>query len=387
MVPVRLVLPAACLALVLAAPALAGDIIVNAGGKPQGNTKASVPPAAGDYAGSDWEILEENIDGITYRIGDLPQAQSLPRSNVKAVYHDPSLTPQELTRGEALLDRGDFDAARAALARVDKDPQAQTWAKAQAAFLAAKSYADESKPADAEKAYAQFKQAFPKSWWVVSATEGRARALLSMDKIEDAKTEFASLRKLPGVSEDVAVEADFWLVWIDEQVAVAKNDQAALEAARKAYEALITKLQGKPALEALFRRAKAGRASVLIAQGKHADAKTDLEKDIKDAKDPRALASLYNKLGLATWRAAPTDKKELRAALEHFLRVVTLYGTAEGADEDCAEAMYHAGALFKELRDQGPDWGLRARREWNECTSRFPGSPWARKAKLALAER
>jgi TolA-binding protein len=386
----RLVL-AACLAALAAAPALAGDIVINAKGAPLGNPKASgaVPPNAADYAGSEWEIVDDNLDGVTYQIPGVATPQSIPRANVREVFHDPANVPPELSKGTALLDRDDFDGARAAFGKVEKDPSLPPWARAQAAFMVARSYMAQSDAQNAEKEFAAFKSAFPKSVWVTSATEGRARALMALDKIEEAKAEFASLRKLPGVTEDVAVEADYWLVWIDEQVAASKTppDQAGLQAAQKGYESLMTKLQGKTQLDALYRRAQVGRASVLIALGKPADAKTELEKIIKDTKDPRALAGLYNKLGSATWRAAPSDKNEMKQALMHYLRVVTLYGDAEGTDEDCAEAMFHAGTLFKELKDQGPDWNLRARREWNDVVARFPGSPWARKAKSALNER
>lgn len=384
---VRLASLAALVTAALAAPALAGDIVINQQGKALGNPKAGNPPAAGDFAASQWEIVEETLEGVTYRIPDVPQPQKLPSSAVKAVYHDPETTPPDLVRGRAAAERGDWAGAREALARVAKDAEALPWAKAEAAFLAADSFLGEGNPQDAEKALAAFKSSFSTSKWVTAATARRASALMALEKIDEAKSEYASLKKLPGVSEDVGMESDYWLVWIDEQVAARRNDQNGLNNALKGYDALIQKLSGKSQYEGLARRAQVGRASCMIVLGKAADAKTDLEKLAKESKDPRVLASVYNKLGLATWRAAPANKAELRQALFHYLRVVTLYSDEPGADEDCAEAMFRAGELFRELKDQGPDWIARARREWTEVIARYPGTEWSRRAKEAIVSR
>jgi outer membrane protein assembly factor BamD (BamD/ComL family) len=371
----------------LAAPAFAGDIVINQQGKALGNPRAGNPPAAGDFAGSQWEIVDETLDGVTYRIPDVPQPQTLPASAVKAVYHDPETIPADLARGRAAAERGDWAGARDSLSRVAKDAEALPWAKAEAAFLAADSFVGEGNAQEGEKALAAFKAAFPKSKWITTATARRANALMALEKIDEAKAEYASLKKLPGVSEDVGIESDFWLVWIDEQVAARRNDQNGLNNALKGYEALMQKLSGKSQYEGLARRAQVGRASCLILLGKAAEAKTELEKLAKESKDPRVLASIYNKLGLATWRAAPADKTQLRQALFHYLRVVTLYSDEPGTDEDCAEAMFHAGELFRELKDQGPDWLARARREWNDVIARYPGTEWSRRAKEALVSR
>jgi tetratricopeptide (TPR) repeat protein len=222
---------------------------------------------------------------------------------------------------------------------------------------------------------------------VTKATENRARVLLAMEKIDDAKTEFSSLTKLPGVSDDVKIEVEFWLVWIDEQVATRRNDQAALGGVLKAYEGLASKLGGKSQFEDLARRCQVGKASCQILLGRAAEAKTLLENLLKDTKDKRTLAAIYNKLGTATWRADTRNKDAQREALKHYQRVVTLYGDAQGAEDDCAEAMFHSGELFRELKDQGPDWAARARREWSEVVDQFPGSVWAQKSKEALAGR
>lgn len=371
-----------------ARPAAAGDIVVNSSGKSEPVKDAGTPPSAADFEKSTWEIVDDNLDGITFHIADVPQLQSRKAESIRAVYHDPAATPAELIKGRQLADRGDFAGAREALARVQSNPEALAWAKAEAAFRAADTFIDEGNAAEAEKALAGFKAAFPKSRWVTVATEHRARALMALDKIEDAKSEFSSVKKLPGVSEDVGIEADYWLIWIDMKVGMKRSDQAMVAAALKAYDGLIQKLGGKSQFEALLRRCQADRAACMVFVGKAADAKAELEKLAASTKDQRALAAIYNQLGTATWRAAPAgDKVQMRVALFHYLRVVTLYGDAQGADEDCAEAMFHAGELFRELKDQAPDWNQRARREWKDVVDRFPGSEWAKQARQALGGR
>ena len=80
----------------------------------------------------------------------------------------------------------------------------------------------------------------------------------------------------------------------------------------------------------------------------------------------------------------------------HFLRVVTLYSEDPDADQYTAEAMFHAGELFAELRPTNPTTDedkeayrqgrLRALREFDDCARRFPNSSWARRATEARAQ-
>jgi len=376
-------------AVVLAAPArpaLAGDIVEYTDGKTGGNSRAGVPPKGDDFAGSNWEVVDWGIDKVTYKIEGVPQVQSVDASKIKDVYYDPQNVPQGLARGKSLADAGNSAEARETLDRVAKDSGAPPWARAEAAFVAAKTFADDGDSAGAVQALGEFKKAFKDSKWVLQATEIRANALLKLGKVNEARDEFASLKNIVG-SGDNALQVDYYLIWLDEKVAAKAKDQAGIQKAKSGYEALLTKLSGKSSMDVLARRCQVGVASCLIELGQHGEAKTLLEKMIKDANDQRVLAAAYNMLGTATWRAAPSKKEEMRQALLHYLRVVVLYGDASGAEDDCAEAMFHAGELFRELRDQGPDWMARARREWTEVKARFPGTIWAQKAEQALVGR
>lgn len=376
--------PAAALLVALSAPAFAGDIIYQTSGNPVGNPKAGNPPAQGDFDASEAEVLDWTIEKVTYRLPGVPP-QELPSAKVRTIAFDPRNVPADLRNGKAALDRGDFEAAARFLEKAAGATQA--WAKAEAAFLLADIPYLEGDAAAAEKSLAGFKSAHPKSRWVGTASEHRARALLSLNKPEDAKGEFSAMKKLPGATDDLLVEADFWLVWIDEQVAAAKNDATGLGNAAKGYEAIITKLQGRASMDALLRRAQIGRAACLTAMGRAPEAKDALKKVIADSNDFRVLAGAWNKLGLATLRAAGADKAQMKEALLCWLRVITLYGETPGAEEDKAEAHYQAGCLFRDLKEMGPDWVQRAQREWKDCIDNHPGTVWAKKSAEARVGR
>lgn len=379
---------AAAFVVAAAVPALAGDLIYTTDGKVTGYPRAGNPPSESDFEQSTIEVVEENLDKVVYRLEGVPTPQTIETARVRAIHHDPSSIPADLQKGRALLARDDYDGAREALEKVAASASEPGWARAEAAYHAAVSFAYAGDNGGAEAALSAFKNAFPKSRYVTQATEQRAKALLALDRVDDARGEFASAKKLPGAGEDVQIESDYWLAWIDEQVATRKGDAAGLATAQKAYEALINRLQGKSQYESMLRRCQAGRAACMIATGKAADALKDLERLAGDTKDRRALAGIHTKLGLATLRAAPAgDKAAQKRALQHYLRVVVLYGDEPGAEEDCAESMYSAGLLFRDLKDTAPDYPSRARRELNEVVQRFPGSVWAQRAKEALVSR
>ena len=90
------------------------------------------------------------------------------------------------------------------------------------------------------------------------AVEGRYDEGIKL--VEDARSEFNAIKRAPGADEGASIDADYWLAWIDEQVAAAKSDAALFATALKGYEALITRLNGKSHYEARLRLAQVGRA-------------------------------------------------------------------------------------------------------------------------------
>lgn len=388
----RLVLTASLFAL-LAVPALAGDIIVLTSGKVQGNPKAEAPFDAAEYAESTWTVVDERLDFIYYKLRGVNQTQKLPSKDVAQVLHDPSANPQ-LARAAEAERQGDY-----AQARAQWESLAETnapWAKAMGAYRAAATYWMEGRPAEAAAALEAFQKDHPKSLYVPQAIQMSARALQAQGKIEDARKAFASIKSLPGVSDASKFEADYWTTWIDEKIALSKGDQDGLKKARDAYKLLRGALTGKSDLESvlLAKRCQLGVASCQIAMGDWQEAKTDLERVIGSTKDKMTLAGAHTLIGNALIRenASGHDKSVYRKALDHFLRVATLYGDAPGAEDYHAESLYQAGQMFMELRptkeqdaEKKKRWESYARNEWRQCQRLYPGSHWAQES--ARAER
>lgn len=382
----------------LASPALAGDIIVLKSGRMVGNAKASNPPSPGDYAESNFEIDEENLDKVVYRIAGVPTPQTIKFDDVDTIYHDPDLVPLDLAQGKEQLRQRQYENALDSFTKAAKDASAPKWAQAEAAVRAADALYDLGDLEGATKAYDAFVKTHSQSRWVPHATEHLARIKLDRGDIAGARAGFEALKGMRGLPENQRYEVEYWIVWIDEQVAQQKNDTGALEKARKGYEGLITTIRGRSGLAELQGKCEVGKASCVVGAGRHAEAEQLLEKLIKDHTSPTVRAAAYTLLGrvIVLQNTGTNDRAKYKTALLHFLRVVTLYGDAPGADPYLAEALFRSGELFNELRPANPTSEeekqestmarLRARREWQECMQRFPNSPWAQKARAAMSQ-
>lgn len=379
------------------APALAGDIIVQTNGKPLGNPRAQVPPKPSDYADSSFTLWEENLDTVTYRLRGVPQLQSIKAETVLDFYHDPSTSPTEMARALEAERQGDYATAREMWDRAADS--SIPWAQAMGSFRSASTYWSEGNAAEATKALAVFMQKFPKSWYRPQAIQITARALMAQNKVKEAREAFESIKSLPGVSDTGKNEADYWVTWIDERLAKAKNDEAGLKKAMNEYKALKTKLSGSRDANAvaLAMKCALGVASCQIQLGDLEAAKTDLTRLITaaTADDKFVLAGAHTLMGNALLKqnSKGQDRSLFKDALWHYLRVVCLYGTVDGAEDYHGEALYQAGQMFIELRptdtsseeakDQKTRWTGYARNEWNECRRLYPGTFWAQESERA----
>lgn len=380
---------------VLATPAAAGDIWKTSDGKMQGNSKAEDPPKAADFRESKYSIVDERLDVIQYKIENVAQPQSYPADKIVDVWYDPDNKPPEMLDAEKAEQDGDWAAARDAWTRMERGAKLP-WAKKLGAYRAALMFSYEGNAKAAADALGAFKKEYPDSRHVPAATRARARALLAIDDVTAAQEEFAAIKKIPGLSEAEGLEADYWVAWIDEKVATEKNDKTLFKKALEMYKSLKGRLASLSdnRSKGLLARCEVGIAACQLGLGDWKSALDDLTKLVEKATDPQALAGIHTMLGNAllaknTASGAP-DIAVYRTALDHFLRVVTLYGPTEGAEEFFAESLYKAGSMFYELRPVGKDpaseekrklWGMYARREWRECMDRFPNSSWARRAK------
>jgi tetratricopeptide (TPR) repeat protein len=387
---------AAALAMLLATPALAGDIIVLKSGRKYGNAKASDPPAEGDYADSNITVTEENLDKVVFVIDGVPTPQDVKADDVDAVYHDPSLTPGGLLRGMRLLESNQFEDAYAAFDEVAADSRAPKWAQAEAAYRMGEAVWYSGALSDAAKTFDAFLGKWKKSKFVPGATKANARIKLTNGDVKGARTAFQSLKKLPGLPEVEKLEVDYWITWIDEQVAAQAKDNAGLESALKGYQTLSVSLKGRKGMEDLRGKCQVGEASCVVALGRFAEAQQITTKLVETNDDPLVRAGAYTLLGRAIvlQSAGTADADKNKEALLHFLRVITLYGNTPGAEDWMAESLYRAGMMFDELRPPQAKTDedkaaarmarARARREWNECVTRYPRSQWATKARAKL---
>ena len=371
----------------LGTDALAGDIIETTSGM-QGNRKASTPPAAGDYAGSNFQVVEHRIDAVLYRIEGIADMQQIAGDKVVQVHYDPDTTPPGLIQGERLLDAGSYADAADVLGRVASSARTPPWAKAKAAYLGALAAASDGGAAAAVSAFSSFVSSHPKSYLVPQATMDLARAHVASGAFDKARSTFKSLGSMPGLSDTDRIEAEYGSAWLDEQVAARKNDKAGLEKAMKGYDSLLTKLRGRKNAADLIGKCTMGKASCLVALDRGNEAVSLCEKAIAGSSDPLVRAGAYTLLGRTTYLGAVKsgDADKLEEGLLHFLRVITLYSGAPGADDFAAESHYRAGEAFRELANDQKDQDEKRRllsyasREWRECAQMYGHTEWGRRA-------
>ncbi len=380
-----------------AGTSLAGDIIIQSSGRPLGNPKASDPPTADDFAGSNFTVIEENLDKVIYKIAGLGQAQSVPTDKVVAVHHDPANMPAGLARGEDLVNKGQYLDAMDRLQGVLDNRAAPVWAKAQAEYLIALATSLVGTPEEGVAALKAFAANNQNSWHVPKATQALARTLMAAGDVKAAQATFQSMKTMKGLSESDQIGADYGIAWIEEQVALGKGDSAGLAKAEKMYNAILLKVRGRTGFSELAGKCTVGKASCQLGQGQTASAKTLCTALVTKNTDPLLRAGGHTLLGRAIYKesAGANDREALKVARLHFLKVVTLYGSTPGAEDYLAESLYYAGELFKELaplkrttdeeKSKAREANMRAVREWRECIQRFPRSSWAKKAQLKLS--
>jgi len=384
------------LALLLAAPALAGDIILMKSGRTVGTANSNIPPTEENFDNSTFTISEENLDKVLYTISGVPTPQEVKSDEIDRIFHDPSTIPTGLTRGKHMIDGGQFEDAFDVLGSVAADKSAPKWAQAEAAYLQGVALWSAGALDDAAKTFDDFLVTWKNSRYVPDATKANARIKLAKGDVAGARSAFEALKKLKGLPESELLEVDYWINWIDEQVAVQKSDKAGLEKAMKGYETLLLSLKGRSGLEDLIGKCQVGRIGCLMGLGRYAEGEQEASKLVESNKDPLVRAGAYTLLGRAIvlQTAGKNDRAKFKEALLHFLKVVTLYGDTPGAEDWNAESLFRAGELFNELRpmqtateEEKADAlmaRMRAQREWRECVQRYPSSQWAKKARASM---
>ncbi len=363
-------------------PALAGDIVVLVDGRSLGAPRAQDQPTPADFAASNVTLIEENLDGVVYRVEGIPTKQSMPRAQVKRVVHDPSTSPPELAAALALLAQGKFDEGRVRLTAIAKNGAAPAWAQAEAAFRRAESFATAGDAAAAERALADFVQERTKSRLVIDAKRLRARMLVELGRDAEAKAEIESTAAVPGATDDEMFSARFAAAWIEARAALSSGDPKRKAAAAKTFDDMRPRVVARAAQAA---RCDVARAACGVpVEGLAA---------IVAASDDRFVLAIGNVLVADDLRRHGVERKDraaLEEAQERCLRVVLLYRDVEGAADFVAAAQFHAAEAFVRLAPDDAAGGAtaraRARREWEDLIRSFPKSEWAKRARTALTE-
>jgi len=371
---------AALVAAALSADALAGDLIVLADGRTIGVQRASDPPGAADFAASNVTIVEETLDGVSYRLAGVPTRQTLSRKEVRRVVHDPAAIPADLAEGASLVGKRAFGEARAKFAAAAKDALAPAWSQAEAAFRLAESYATQGDATNGEKALAAFVQERPRSRFVPEAMRLRARLLVDLGRDDEAKAQHLAAAGILGATEDEALGAKFAAAWIDARAALRSGDAKRAAAAAAAFDELRQTAGGRAPL--------VSRCVVAIAA---CGGPTSGLADVVDASDDPFVLAVGHVLVADELRkraAGKADRAAVESAQERYLKSALLYGDADGASDFVAAAQFHAGETFLELAPDDPagaaEAKARARREWEDLARRFPKSDWAKRARAAL---
>jgi len=365
----------------LCGAALAGDLIVLADGRMLGAQKPADPPSAADYAASNISVSEETLDGVVYRLAGVPTLQTLPRPQVKRVLHDPAAVPGDLTEGLALVGKGKFVEARARFAGGAKNALCPPWARAEAAYRSAESYATQGDAAGAERALAAFAQERPRSRFVPDALRMRARLLYDLGREDEAKAQCEGVAKVLGATEEESLLAKFAAAWIDARSAIRSGDVKRMKTAADAFDDLRPRAGGRSVVTARCAVAKA-------ACGVSVDGLADVVAGIDDPFD-LAVGHVVVADALRKRAGEKPGRAVLEEAQERYLRVVLLHADAEDAADFVAAAQFHAGETFLELAPDDPaaaaEAKARARREWEDVVRRFPKSEWAKRARAAAA--
>jgi tetratricopeptide (TPR) repeat protein len=353
-------------ALVLAAPAPAGDFVKLGNGKWHISTPESDPPTASDFENSKIEVVEERFDRLRFKIKRLQQIQDMPAAQVQKVFYEKS--DSSYTRGAKLMNEGDL--AGAAEAMQSALNSRVLWVPQYAMWDLVRIY-EANRDADAAiGAIEALVRRFPKTKFLIQARVKAGLIHLQMrGDANSARREFRKIASIPGVTDDQKTEVEYWLIYIG-------DNQSQLRAVMSKYEDLYDKCRGKSSLAGVAIKAQLGIGRCKLKLDQHDEALKFFQEIVASAEDDLVRAGAYIGIGEAYF--AMQNWVEARRA---FLRVAILW---ESQPDYHAQALCRAGNCFLLARDY--DFGARAYRELVECAQRYPGSHWAQKAQSLIPE-
>jgi len=301
--------------------------------------------------------------------------KTLPWTSVQSVdYFD---APDELTSGLAMLSAGNLEEALKEIAAVLGTEELRPFVVQDALVLQAHLHQRLGQAAPAREAYAKLLHDFPKGHHLLTAGENLIALHMQANDAPGAHTALdglsASLKDEPG-AEPVLGLLDAGLL-----LAEGKND-AALERYRSVENAT-------GADPSLVEEARLGRARILLATNKAAEAEPLLKALVVESVSARVQSGAWNELGELEMVAGRTKKDGdlILTGLYDFLRTVVQYKPLPGETTAPYErALAGASKCFQLLSEleqnaEKKKLLLNRKRERVELLQReFPNSPYLR---------
>jgi tetratricopeptide (TPR) repeat protein len=359
--------------LVAGAPADAGDavrLLPHTGKKWMINKIEGDTPTTQELADSKIEVVAEEFDKLYYVFSALGKnRQTRVMSDVDRVFYGQRDSGYD--RAVTLMAEADFEGAlglleQAAASRVIWVPQYAMWASVRC-------YEAIGDPDAALQAIEDLIQKFPRTKYLVDARikAGLVRLQFKNDP-NGAKREFAKIRQIPKVADDIAREVDYWLLYIEERQA--GDNRGAINAVKGKYESLLRQVEGK--FKNVETKCRLGIGRCLLALGQADEALAYFQNIVKSSTDGLTLAGAYIGEGDAYFA-----QKKWVEARRAYLRVAILW---EDQPEFHAKALFRAGNCFLLARDK--DFKQRAYYELKRCIDYYAGSYWAAEAEKLLPQ-
>jgi tetratricopeptide (TPR) repeat protein len=359
--------------LVLTAGIASADMVKKADGTWLVDKPAGDVPTAQEIRDSKIKVLRESFDKLDYKFKTLNVTQSIPMSEVGAVYYEDK--DPNYDRGIQQVNAGRLEDALASFERaIDSSvawvPQYAMWEIVQV-FKAA------GETDRALQAIEDLLEKFSRTKFLVPAH--KEAGLIYLQQKGDARraeTEFRKITSIPGVSETESKEVDYWLIFIQETRA--GDNRGGINAAKSKYEQLLREVDGKSGLKKVEILARLGIGRCLLKTGAADEALSYFENIARSANadDRQTLAGAY--IGIGDCYFAQDKWVDARRA---YLRVAILW---DDQGEFHAKALCLAGNCFLLARDQ--DYKRRAYQELRRCMEWYPGTYWAGEAEKLIGQ-
>jgi tetratricopeptide (TPR) repeat protein len=332
---------------------------------------AGPEPTDDEIKNSRITVTREEFDKLYYKFTSMNVTQSHPMSEVIQVYYAQKDTDFE--RARKLINGGNYEGALDALTKAVGS--SVPWVPQYALWEIVRIHEFGSAAKEALQAIEDLIDSLPKTKFLVEAR--KKAGLIHLRFLGDARSaeaEFKKIRSISGVSDSVAREVDYWLIFIEEDRA--GDNRSALGTVKGKYEALLRQTEGKYRNVETLARLGIGRC--LLKTGSVDEALAYFENIVRSAKgeDEQTLAGAY--IGIGDSYLSQQKWLDARRA---YLRVAILW---EDQPEFHAKALCLAGKCFLLARDT--DFKQRAYQELRRCIDWYQGSYWAQEASKLLSQ-